>query len=185
MFLALIEILVLEHKRGQKNVHVNFDRVTLKLDNFLQELFSLELLMVVEAEHCVLMPFFRVVGRLNQLVHKLALCVFNVTSSIKFFSQSIILRLLILFVRVIDLLAGGLSKRLKLLHDVSRQFVLLICDFHDFLQLFLEENVKIGFKLVFRCRINFFTRADLTFVFFNDKSENCFLKLGSDLNIFV
>lgn len=58
VFLALVEVLALEHKGGQENVYVRLDRVALKLNNFLQELFCLWLLVVVEAEHRILVPLF-------------------------------------------------------------------------------------------------------------------------------
>ena len=166
-------------------MHVRFYRVSLKLNDFLQELFCLWLLVVVETKHSILVPFLCIFRGLNQLVHDLALSVFDIANSHEFLGQSVILRLLLLFERGVYLLAGCFTKRFKLADDVTGQIVLCVCDFHHYLKLFLEENVKLRLKLVLGCSINLLAWADLTFEFFNNKSENGFLKFGPNLDVLI
>jgi hypothetical protein len=166
-------------------MNVRFDRVSLKLNNFLQELFCLWLLVVVETKHSILLPLCCIVGGLNQLVNDLALSVFNIANTHEFFGQSVILRLLLLFERSVYFLAGCFTKRFELADNITRQIVLGVCDLHHFFQFFLEEDVKLSLKLVLSCGVDLLAWADLAFEFFNNKSENGFLKLGPYLDVLI
>ena len=158
-----------------------------KFNYLLQVLFRLGLHAILERKQDELIPLVCVVHVERELVDELPLRVLNVSDSVEFLSQALVLCLGRLTEGTLNKLCLIVLNLFELSHNFDRQVSSVVSDGlgQALFELLLEEDVKLSFELVLLSHRQRLSTTDLLFEFFHAKSENGFLKTVTDFRVFV